>query len=229
MNPIHLDNLRIEVTRKPIRTLRMRICPPDAEVFVSAPLHVSETEVLRFVRDRREWILRHRERILADSARRQAPLCGEAGEQITVWGRARTLLLCPASRPGLLLEEDTLRLFVPGGCDTHKRLGLLHSRLRTLLMQRMTELADLWVPVMQTPWPELRIRRMKSRWGTCNPRARRVWINADLVHHVPESLEYVMVHELAHLHESGHTDRFRAILDRHLPDWRERRSRLNTG
>ena len=226
MPPIHFDNLRIEVTRKPIRNLRMRICPPDAVVRVSVPLYVSDAEVLRFVTARAEWIHRHRDKILARQTR-IAPVQGFQGETVRVWGQPYSLEFTPDAHGGGGLRDGSLQIPAPCPGNDLARLRALHTVLRKLLAQRICELAGIWIPVMGVSRPELRIKRMKTRWGTCNPSASRVWINAELVHRVPECLEYVLVHELTHLLERGHTDRFWSIVEKHVPDWKFRKQMLN--
>ena len=226
MRPIHFDNLWIEVTRKPIRNLRMRICPPDAVVRVSAPLYVSDAEVLRFVTAREAWIRRHRDKILARQAR-IAPVQGLQGETVRVWGQPYSLEFTADACGGDALADGFLRVPAPCQDNAPARLKTVRTVLRKILAQRVSELAGIWTPVMGVPRPELRIKRMKTRWGTCNPTASRVWINAELVHRMPECLEYVLVHELAHLLERGHTDRFWSIVESHVPDWKFRKQMLN--
>ena len=225
MRAIQVDGVEIEVTRKAIRSLRLRVCPPLAAVRLSVPWRASREEVLRFVLSRQDWIRRHRERMLAFPAP-AAPAVPADGAGIFLWGRGCVLRIVPG-RFHAELAGDTLRLCVPDPADPACCVRALSRACRALLMERMRCLVAHWSRTLGVAVPELRIRNMKTRWGSCNPRAGRIWISAELVRRTPECLEYVLVHELAHLLEHGHTDRFRAILDRCLPDWRQRRHVLN--
>ncbi len=164
--------------RKPVRSVRMTVRPPDGEVRVSAPRHVPKREIDSFVASRAEWIARHQERIAAAPPPLQA---GPEAERLRVELRARV-------EP--MLAEWT------------ERMGLL-------------------------PVPPYMIRRMTTRWGTCNVKTRRITFALELARKDDEKLEYVVVHELAHLIELGHNARFYAVMDTHLPDWRRIRRELN--
>jgi predicted metal-dependent hydrolase len=224
MRVIRVDGVEIEVTRKAIRSLRLRICPPLATVRLSVPWRATRAAALCFVLSRRDWIRQRRERMLSLAA--PAPVVPEDGARIPVWGRDRVLRLTPG-RFRMELTDDELLLRLRDPPDPACCARALDRACRALLLERMTSLAAAWSPILGVAVPELRIRGMKKRWGTCYHGARRVCVNAALVRHPPECLEYVLAHELAHLLERGHTERFRAVLDRHLPDWRSRRSLLN--
>jgi len=165
------------VTRKRIRTLRLTVKAPDGVVQVSAPLHVSEGEVARFVASKAKWIARARERVAAQPA----PL--EAGPET--------------------------------------------ERLRRQLLQDAPPLIDYWAQRMGVPRPTLTARRMTTRWGSCNPQRVHITLSVELARRDAELLEYVVVHELAHLIEASHNARFYAVMDAHLPGWRALRRELN--
>jgi len=98
---------------------------------------------------------------------------------------------------------------------------------RSQLKQQISELLLHWQPIMQVQASDFGVRKMKTRWGSCNIRTKKIWLNFDLVKKSPQSLEYVVVHELTHLYERYHNARFYALMDKFLPDWSERRHRLN--
>ena len=123
---------------------------------------------------------------------------------------------------------DMLSLQVQPGTDRAGRKRALEGYYRELLHGRIPELLAVWEPAMGVSAREWRTKRMKTRWGTCNIAARRIWLNLELAKKSDRCLEYVVVHELTHLLERNHTKRFYVLMDRFLPDWRERRDELNT-
>jgi predicted metal-dependent hydrolase len=124
-------------------------------------------------------------------------------------------------------NRRTLSMQVRPGTDTEKRLEILNAWYRCQLQNQLPGLLAQWEPVVGVQAAECRIKRMKTRWGTCNITARRIWLNLELAKKPPECLEYILVHELVHLHERHHNERFRTLMDRYLPSWRLHRDRLN--
>jgi len=104
---------------------------------------------------------------------------------------------------------------------------VLYRWYRDRLRERIPGLIAKWEPPIGVAVRDWRLRRMKTKWGTCNPSAGRIWLNTELAKKPPACLEYVVVHEMIHLVERNHTERFRRILDRVLPDWRQRADALN--
>ncbi|MFW5995398.1 MAG: M48 family metallopeptidase, partial [Spirochaetia bacterium] len=123
--------------------------------------------------------------------------------------------------------DARLELRVRPGTDMAGRWRALDRFYRELLERRVPELLARWQPRMRVAAAEWRIKSMKTRWGTCNVRARRIWLNVDLARRPERCLEYVVVHELVHLLERNHSKRFYALMDEFLPDWRARREELN--
>jgi predicted metal-dependent hydrolase len=224
MVTLRIDDLDIEVTRKAIRTLRMRICPPEAVVKISAPLYAADADIVRFVTARKDWIRRHRESIRATP--QPAPRRYVDGGTFMLWGKRRDLRVVEGRPYGLAVDGTRLVLGVPSAAGDGQRGKIADHALRAMLSEPLIALAERWSANMGLPAPEVRLRRMKTRWGSCNPRRRRIWINLELVHRPPACLEYVIVHELAHLLEPAHSARFWAIVERCLPDWRARRGQL---
>ncbi len=120
-----------------------------------------------------------------------------------------------------------LVLRVRPGSDREKRETVLYEWYRSQLKERIPALLDLWEPRIGVRAAEVRTKRMRTRWGSCNIRERRIWLNVELMKKSPSCLEYVLVHELIHLIERNHTARFTELMDRHLPNWRARRDELN--
>jgi len=146
-----------------------------------------------------------------------------------VWGRQLPVdrRICSA-RPRICLSHASeIIIRVPLGFEPKKEENLWNRWLRILLNEGIQTLLEKWQPIMGVAPAEVRLKKMKTRWGSCNTVVRRIWINAVLVHLESCLLEYVLVHELVHLLEPGHTRRFYQILETHLPDWKTIDMRLN--
>jgi predicted metal-dependent hydrolase len=216
----------IKITRKRVKRLNVRVCPPHGEVRVSAPLWMPEKDIHAFLQQRSDWIdkcrLRQQQRHRVSApAMTEGELHGYLGQgyplQLSTTARARTVVL----------QDDVICLQVSATMDAAQRLQLLHGWYRSQFQAMLPDLLARWQPVVNAEASECRIKRMKTRWGSCNPRARRIWLSLELIKQPLECIDYVMVHELVHLHEASHNHRFRALMDQCMPDWRLRKKRLN--
>jgi predicted metal-dependent hydrolase len=223
----NIDGVPMELIRKNIRTLRIGVHAPDGRVSISAPLSLDERVVRGFVAARFEWIVRKRMQIR--SSPQPHRLTVSSGESHFFAGRAhRIILTAAAQRPSVrLLPAQELEVSVREGMTPSQRKSLLQNWYREQLGTRLEALVDAWQLRIGVRVAEVRVRQMKTRWGSCNARARRIWLNLELMKAPPECLEYVVVHELVHLLERGHNARFRAFMDSFLPNWRELRRQLN--
>lgn len=212
----------IEVTRKRIRNLYLRLGETPDSLRVSVPVRLSDAEIRAFVTARAEWIRRQREKI----ARRPPGWDpGSLPESIHLLGHPHALKAerDPELRPGkatVCTQGDRLVITSRDG-DMSSIRAALRSHCRSLLDRTLRDRLPQWTDRMGLPLPEHRIRRMKTRWGTCNIRDRRIWLNLELARMPVEVIDLVVVHELAHLIERGHNARFYAVMDRHYPAWRE--------
>ncbi len=209
----------IRVERKAIRHLYLRLDAGDGSLRVSAPRRASDRAIRAFVTSRAPWIAAQRERW----ARRPAVLNeGNLPDSIHLLGREHVIAWRPVGddvpgRERLVIGEGHLRLADPDQATARLRL---REHCRRLLKDHIEERVPSWAGRMGLPLPESRVRRMKTRWGTCNIRARRIWLNLELVRMPPEAIDLVIVHELAHLIERGHNRRFYGVMDDAYPDWR---------
>lgn len=220
----HLDvqGLDVEVVRKDVRTLRIGVYPPEGRVRVSAPAGLGDEAIRSSVSRRLDWIEKHRERFRAQI--REGRLDYAEGELLLFRGELCPLHLLPgAARASVSFSPGAkrLELRIPRGSGREDREKALYSFYRAELRREIPLLLARWEPILGVRAAEWGIKRMKTRWGSCNPRARRVWINLELAKRPPACLEFVLVHELAHLIERSHDARFKAVLDAHLPGWRE--------
>ena len=218
-----------ELIYKPIRHIYFRIYPDQKIIRISAPAQISAKELAQAIQAKSAWLM---EKMVAFS-NEPAPLNSGAAlrnsRSCMVWGKSLPVVRenCTV-RPGICLSSDSeIIVRVPLDFETKKEKNLWLSWLRSILNERIQLLLEKWQPAMGVVPAECRLKKMKTRWGSCNTIAKRIWINAGLVHLDPSLLEYVLVHELAHLLEPGHTRRFYDIVQKFLPDWKDRESRLN--
>lgn len=220
-----IDGMSVQVVRKQIRHCYIRLKRPHGEINVSAPWRMSDQEIRRAVLARRDWIAQKR----AEFAARPQPLKSFfiTGETIFLKGQAYHLeVMEKPGRSRIFEDSGKLIMHVPAGTAREERGALLGRWYRRQLKAVIPPLLEFWEPRIGVKTADWGIRRMKTRWGTCNIIARRIWLNLELIKKPPECLEYVLVHELVHLHERRHNERFYNLLDRFLPEWRQARKKL---
>lgn len=225
---LKVNELDVELTRKKIKRLHLRVLPPYGSVKVSAPRSMKTAEIQDFVLSNLTWVKKQQ-----DKCRAQAhPARDEYidGESHYVQGRRFLLevIECNA-HPKVTLGEETIQLQVRPGADKDNRQSTLDAWYRQQLEEQLGPLMSQWGNTMGVSVAKFSIRKMKSRWGSCTPSARSIRINLELAKKSPQCLEFIVVHELAHLLEPSHNRNFYAIMDRFLPNWRLCDAELKTG
>lgn len=222
-----MEGLQVEVQRKPVRAARLYVLPPDGAVRVSVPAPMDDRQIAALLRGHMPWVRARQARLAAQP--RWSPPELDDGAVLYLAGEPRPLRRVVAAGSATVREGEAhgIELHAPADAAEPLLRAALDRWLRAQLRERAGALVAHWQPRLQVKVAELRVRRMRTRWGTCNVPARRVWLNLELVHRPPESLEYVVVHEMTHLLERGHGARFQALMDGFMPDWRERRARLH--
>jgi predicted metal-dependent hydrolase len=224
---IVVRGLPIKVVRKNIKHLHLAVYPPDGAVRVSVPQRVDDELVRLAVVSRLGWI--RRKRAAFKEQVRQSRRDMVSGESHFVQGRRYRLRVVEEDdRPAVRIANgDTLELRVRPGAGREKREAVLDEWHRQRLRDEIPALIAKWEPVIGVEVAEWGIRKMKTRWGSCNVDAGRIWVNLELAKKPPLCLEYLVVHEMVHLLERCHNDRFKAYMDRFMPQWRTHRATLN--
>ena len=223
---ITIGEMAIEVLRKEIKHVHLSVHPPDGRVTLSAPAGTRPEAMRAFAVTKLGWI-REQQRRLAEQARETDRQFIER-ESHYLWGR-RYLMTVEhrAAKPSVRLDHRRITLIVRPGSDAVKRAAVIHDWHKRLLHQAVPKLIDKWAGRLQVTVRGYFLQRMKTRWGSCNPRAGHIRLNTELVRKPRDLLEYVLVHELLHLIEPTHNDRFVRLLDEHYPAWRTARAELN--
>lgn len=231
--------LWVVVEYKSIRHLYIQIKEDPAwpYVLVRAPLKTHRDEILRILYKRRAWLEEKIRRFLQKKGEQKLHwIVGQSGQEKACWielfGERRFLFWKESEaekRPLALLQSAALYFYVPSYVTAEKRNVLLEDWLKSMLLSVIMELVAMWAPRMGVTVEEVRIRKMRTRWGTCIPAKKRLWFSLMLVHKNKEAIEYVVVHELAHLLEPSHNARFWDIVEQYIPEWREIRRSLRYG
>lgn len=224
---LDIGGLRVELVRKAIKNLHLGVYPPDGRVRVAAPPTVSDDAVRIAVVSRMGWINRQRAKFLGQA--RQSERDYVSGETHFHLGQRYRLRLIEQPGPSQvrLTSDRRLELKVPAGSDRGFRERVVQRWQRELLRERSQTLTVEWAARLGMEPPAIGIKRMKTKWGACNPAANRIWLNLELIKKPPECISYLVLHEITHLIERNHGDAFVAFLDRHMPDWRTLRDKLN--
>jgi predicted metal-dependent hydrolase len=218
---IVFGDVEVDVVRKRMKTIRLKVHPPDGRVSVSAPRFLSDREVRDFISGRIDWIRRKREAVRIRHP--QIPNEIETGEVHDVFGEPHVLRVIETTGRRRIESgpDRTLTVSIKAGDSVDTRRKALEQFYRQRLQDELPSLIAQWSPIVGVDVAECRIKRMKTRWGSCNIKARRIWLSLELARRRRECLEFVLVHEMVHLHERLHNKRFYALMDRFMPEWRD--------
>ncbi len=225
---IIVGGVRVEVVRKEIKNLHLGVYPPHGRVRVAVPLIISDEAVRLAVIEKLGWIKRQKARFAEQPRQSQREMVN--GESHYFMGKRYRLRVHEQSGPARVAVRGiaTLDLFVRPGSSTEQRAAILQRWYRDQLRALIPPLLERWQPKLGVQASHWGIKKMKTKWGSCNTSARRVWINLELAKKPVQCLEYIVVHELVHLLERTHNERFTALMDSFMPQWRLYRQMLNT-
>jgi predicted metal-dependent hydrolase len=223
---IRLGDISIRVTRKDIKHVHLSVHPPSGRVTLTAPAKTRLEVARAYTISKLGWI-RDQQTKLRNQAR-EAPRQFVERESHYLWGRRylMTVAYCDA-KPSVLLDHKRITLTVRPGTGAERRAEVIHEWHKYLLHKAVPSLIKKWEPKLGVHVSGYFLQRMKTKWGGCNSRAKHIRLNTELVKKPKDLLEYVLVHEMAHLLYPTHSDAFLEILNKHYPTWREARAELN--
>lgn len=223
---IELGDICITLTRKSIKNVHLSVHPPDGRVTLAAPLETRLEVARAYAISKLGWI-REQQAKLRNQAR-ETPRQYVERESHYLWGRRHLLTVIEhGGRPFVKVDHRRITMYLPPETSLEKRAELLHEWRKLLLHRAIPPLIAKWQAKLEVRVTRYFLQRMKTKWGSCNPKAGHIRLNTELVKKPKHLLEYVLVHEMAHLIEPSHNDRFLSILDEHYPSWREARAELN--
>jgi predicted metal-dependent hydrolase len=223
---IQLGATEISLMRKNIKHVHLSVHPPSGRVTMVAPL-ATRSEVARaYAVSKLGWIREQQAKLRGQA--REAPRQFVERESHYLWGRRYLLTVREEEgKPSVRLSHRRITLTVRPGRRTENCEAVIHAWHRSVLHNALPGLIRKWEPKLGVEVTGYFLQRMKTKWGSCNHRAGHIRLNTELVRKPKDLLEYVIVHEMIHLLEPTHSERFIAILDIHYPSWREARAELN--
>jgi predicted metal-dependent hydrolase len=224
---LQVGNIEALVVRKPIKNLHLSVLPPLGKVRVSAPIAMKDDAIRILLATRLLWIKKQQEKFKTQE--RQDPREYVSGESHYYWGKRYRLEVIYNDKPSSvsLKGKDKIILSVRPNSDRAKREQVMMDWYRKELRGIANGLIEHWQKTINVRVKEWGIKRMKTRWGTCNQKAGRIWLNLELAKKPEHCLDFIIVHEMTHLLERGHNDRFKAHMDKYIPRWRQYKEELN--
>jgi predicted metal-dependent hydrolase len=223
---IELGEVSILVTRKDIKNVHLCVHPPSGRVTLTAP-EATRLEVARaYAISKLGWIREQRSVLQAQA--RETPRRFVGRESHYLWGRRHLLSVdYQDTKPFVSLDHKRIKLTVRPGSDAQQRAEVIHAWHKSLLHEALPPLIRKWERKLDVSVSHYFLQKMKTKWGSCNSRAGHIRLNTELVKKPKDLLEYVVIHEMVHLLEPTHNERFVAILGECWPQWRESRQELN--
>ena len=223
---IDLGGTTLHVVRKDIKHVHLSVYPPAGKVRVAAPVRMSLDTIRLFTISKIHWI-RQQQKKLREQAR-ETPREYLDRESHYVWGQRLLLKVAEhEAPPSVEVLGSKLVLKVRPGADEVERAAVVAAWYRHLIRESVPALIRAWSPRLKVAVEHFYIQQMKTMWGSCNPTARTIRLNTELAKKPRECLEYIVVHEMAHLRDHTHGPRFVALMDRFMPNWRDTREMLN--
>jgi predicted metal-dependent hydrolase len=223
---IELGDIYISVAQKDIKNVHLSVHPPMGRVTVSAPLRMTLENVRLFIIAKLGWIRKHQARMRGQ--KREAPREYVNRESHYYLGKRYLLKIVEQnSASKVILNHDVIELFVHPNATKEQKEALLQSWYRQQLKEIVLPYITKLEKKMNVKVSEVAIRTMKTRWGTCNIKVKRIWLNTELAKKPVESIEYVLTHEMVHLLERNHNEKFIAYMDKFSPKWKHLREELN--
>jgi predicted metal-dependent hydrolase len=223
---IMLGDIAVDVVQKDIKNIHLSVYPPTGRVRISAPLRMDMDTIRIFAISKIGWIRKQQNKFRRQERETQRDYITR--ESHYYLGKRYLLEVIEENVPAnVILKHDTIELHIRPNTPTEKRYAIMQEWYRLKLKEIVPDIIAKWEHKMQVKVAEFGIKRMKTKWGTCNIKDKRIWLNLELAKKPPQCLEYIIVHEMTHLLERRHNERFTAYLDKLIPQWRSYKEELN--
>ncbi|MGD9819166.1 MAG: M48 family metallopeptidase [Desulfomonilaceae bacterium] len=224
---IVVENIVVDVVKKRIRNVHLRVRPPRGQVCLSAPIGAKDSALRDFVMSKISWIKRHRNRF--ENSQDEFLPEFVSGENHQYRGQNFILnVIYHDSKPRIEIHGNgQMDLYVRMASDQSVRERVISNWYREQLKMQINHLMEKWQSLIGVDAVSWNIRRMRTRWGSCMVSSRRICFNLELAKKPPKCIEFIVVHELTHLLERYHNKRFKAFMDLFMPEWRDAEQELN--
>ena len=224
---LNVGGIDISAEKKQIKNMYIRVIPPDGKVKITAPMSVTEDTIRMFAESRIVWIKKQRQKFAERPRKTERKYV--TGESCYLWGkRYRLEVVYSNVRNDISISGQRIVLQVRKDSTPKQRANVMDNWYRERLKEAIPSILERCEKIAGVRAKEWHVKNMRTKWGTCNVQAKRIWLNLQLAKKTPECLEYVIVHELVHLLEKSHNDVFKAYMDRFYPNWRTVKTRLNS-
>jgi predicted metal-dependent hydrolase len=221
-----LGEIAVEVVLKDIKNIHLSVYPPAGKVRISAPLRMTLDTVRIFAISKLGWIKQQQERLRGQE--RETPREYLDRESHFVWGKRYLLKVIECDEPSSIeLKHSRMFLWLRSGTPGNKKHAVVEAWYRKQIREAVPPLITKWEPVIGVKVEKFFVQKMKTKWGSCNSASKSIRLNTDLAKKPRECLEYIVVHEMAHLIVRHHNDQFVSLMDKCLPNWKLLRQELN--
>ncbi len=226
MPQIELGNIIIDVEQKDIKNIHLSVYPPDGKVKIAAPERMDLDTIRVFAINKLKWIKKQQETFR--NQEREAPREYLTKETHYFQGKRYLLKIIEQdAKPKIVLTHNKIELYIRPNTSTDKRKEIIEEWYRDEMKKTIPKMIEKWEKKIGVKAGEFGVKKMRTKWGTCNTEAKRIWINLELAKKPLECLEYIVVHELVHLLERSHNDKFIKYMNEFMPKWRFYKDELN--
>jgi predicted metal-dependent hydrolase len=226
MQEIQLGDITVEVTQKDIKNVHLSVYPPFGKVKIAAPNRMDLDTIRIYAITKLGWIRKQQTKI--KSQKREAPREYLSKESHYYLGKRYLLKIIEQNAaPIVKLKHNTIEMYIRPDTNTAKRKEILDEWYRAKIKSMIPVIISKWQPIMLVEVKEFGVKKMKTKWGTCNIAAQRIWLNLELAKKPSSCLEYIVVHEMTHLLVRNHNSKFVALMNKFMPNWKEVKEDLN--
>jgi predicted metal-dependent hydrolase len=226
MEQINLGEIVVDVIQKDIKNIHLSVYPPIGHVRIAAPLRMNLDTIRIYAISKLGWIKKQQQKFREQV--RETPREYLNKESHYFFGKRYLLRVIELDEsPRVRIKHTTIDLYIRPDSDIQKKHDVMEQWYREQLKELVPSIIQKWEKIMGVSPNEFAIKRMKTKWGTCNREAKRIWLNLELAKKPYPCIEYIVVHEMAHLLERNHNSNFVAIMDNYLPEWKQLKTELN--